>query len=155
MKKLMPLFFVLLLMPALFAGCGSEKAIEFDPAQAAQALIESDAFSDLLSPITTKIAASLYGVDEASIVTCSVYCSTGATAEEIAIFQCVDEAGAQALEAAARTRLDNQAAVYESYGPESVPKIAHADVRVNGVYAACVVSNDHDAAAAILDQYMK
>ena len=155
MKKLLPLSLVLLLVLTLFAGCGGEKAIEFDPAQAAQALVESDAFSDLLSPINAKIAASLYGVDESMITQCGVYCSTGATAEEIAIFKCADEAGAQALEAAARTRLDNQAAAYASYGPESVPKIEQADVRVNGVYVACVVSADHAAAAAILDQYMK
>lgn len=155
MKKLLSLVLALLLMLALFAACGSEKAPEFDPAQAAQALVESEAFSDLLSPIDAKIAASLYGVDEASIAACGVYCSTGATAEEIAVFKCTDEASAAALEKAAHTRLDNQAAAYASYGPESVPKIEQADVRVNGVYVACVVSNDRAAAAAILDQFMK
>lgn len=154
MKKLRSLTLLLLLALSIFAGCGSEKPVQFDPAQAATELVDSGAFQDILSPIGQQIAASLYAVDEASIAACSVYCSTGATAEEIAIFQCVDEAAAEAVEAAVHTRLENQALAYESYAPETVPKIERADVRIQGVYVACVVSEDNAAAAKILDKYM-
>ena len=155
MKKLLSLALAAVLVLCLLTGCGSEQEkVSFDPAEAAEALLETKAFSDILSPVDAKVAESLYSVDPEKVAACAVYCSTGATAEEIAIFQCSDEAAAKALEQSARARLESQAAAYAGYGPQEVPKLENADLRVSGVYVTCVVSADTAAAAAVLDKYM-
>lgn len=157
MKKLVSLASAAVLALCLFSGCGGgPETADFEPADAAAALLESGAFTDILSPIDVRVAAELYGVAVEDIASCAVYCSTGATAEEIAIFRCSDANVAVQLEKTARTRLESQAAAYAAgYGPEEVPKIESADVRVSGVYVSCVVSNDNAAVAQVLDAYIK
>lgn len=157
MKRLVILALAAVLAMGLLAGCGSDgvETADFGPETAAQELLESKAFSDILSPVTAKVAAALYGVKETDISACAVFCSTGATAEEIAIFKVQDENLARQLETAARARLKSQAAAYAGYGPQEVPKLEAADVRRQGVYVSCVVSADTEAAAAVMDKYMK
>jgi len=155
MKKLTSILLLAAVLLTLLAGCGQSASLQIDPAALAGELAESDAFSALLSPIDVKIAANLYGVDAATIAESGVYCSTGATAEEIAVFKCVDEAAAKALVAAAQTRLDNQAAAYAAYAPTAVPAIENAYLRQEGVYVFCVVAEDDAAAETILAKYIK
>ena len=153
MKKCLSLFLSLLLIAAL-AACGSSE-LSFEPGDAAAAVMKDGSFSDLLSPVDERVAKSLYGVSDAEVVSCCVYCSTGATAEEIAVFRCADENAAKTVEAAARARLDSQKAAYATYAPDAVPAIENALVRTRGGYVACVVSGDSAVAGQILDGYMK
>ena len=155
MKKVPSLLLLAAMLLTLLAGCGQSASLQFEPAALAEELAGTDAFSDLLSPIDAKIAASLYGVDASTIASCSVYCSTGATAEEIAVFKCTDENAAKALSDAAQRRLDSQAAAYAAYAPQAVPAIENAIVRQQGAYTVCVVANDNAAAEAVLDHYIK
>ena len=155
MKKLLILSLAFLIMLLSFVGCGGQKTVEFDPQAAADALLASEAFSDILSPIQPAVAAMLYNVSAESIDTCSVCCSTGATAEEIALFRCVDEPSAAALKEAVEQHVQAQKDAYASYAPLEIPKLDNALLRSSGVYVVCVVAADSDAAAAILDQYIK
>ncbi len=155
MKKLLTLSLALLLLLCALAGCGGQKPAQFEPQVAAGALLDSNAFSDILSPVQPAIAAILYGVKLENVDACSVYCSTGATAEEIAVFRCVDEASAAALKQAAQQRLQEQKAAYESYAPLEIPKLDNALLRASGVYVVCVVAEDYDAVRPILDKYIK
>ena len=155
MKKTLVLSLILLLALSIFAGCGGTKTVEFDPQAAADALHDAKAFSDILSPVQSNVAAMLYNMDAESIADCSVYCSTGATAEEIAVFRCKDDAAASALVQNARQRLQSQKDAYASYAPQEVPKLENALLRTSGAYVICVVANDYDAITPILDQYLK
>ncbi len=155
MKKLLILSLALLLLLCALVGCGGQKSAQFDPQEAADALLAAEAFSDILSPIQPAIAAMLYKIPPESIDACSVYCSTGATAEEIAVFRCVDEASAAALKQAAQQRLQEQKAAYESYAPLEIPKLDNALLRASGVYVVCVVAEDYDAVRPILDKFIK
>ncbi len=154
MKKNLIMFLALTLLVSVFAACGNNQP-QFEPEDAALALLEEGAFTDLLSPIDIKIVRSLYALGELEITECSVYCSTGATAEEIAIFRCADAETAKEVELAAKARLESQSATYASYAPEVIPEIENAVVRVRGCYVACVISGDAALASSILDRYMK
>ncbi len=157
MKKLLILSLVFLLALYALSGCGGKQqaTVQFDPQEAADALFASEAFSDILSPIQTNIAAMLYDVPEANIDACSVYCSTGATAEEIAVFRCTDEAAAAALKKAAEQRIEAQKDAYESYAPQEIPKLENALLRSSGAYVVCVVADNYDAVTPVLDRYIK
>ena len=155
MKKLLILALALSLALCALVGCGGQKPVQFDPQEAADALLDSKAFSDILSPIQPGIAAMLYKVPSESVDACSVYCSTGATAEEIAVFRCRDEASAATLKQAAQQRLQEQKDAYESYAPQEIPKLDNALLRASGVYVVCVVAEDYDAVRPILDKFIK
>ena len=156
MKNKLCLLLVILLAVSIFAGCGGKNtAIDFDPQVAADSLLAGDAFSDILSPVSPEIAATLYGIDKADINSCSVYCSTGATAEEIAVFRCTDEAAAAKVEQAAHDRIQAQKDAYVSYAPQEIPKLDNAAVRKAGSYVVLVVAAKYEPVAKILDQYLK
>ncbi len=155
MKKLLILSLALLLLLCALAGCGGRKPVQFEPQEAAGALLDSKAFSDILSPVQPVIAAVLYGVPLENVDACSVYCSTGATAEEIAVFRCRDEAAAAALKQTAQQRLQEQKDAYSSYAPQEIPKLDNALLRASGVYVVCVVAEDYDAVRPILDKFIK
>lgn len=155
MRKYLTISIVILLIFTAFTGCGGARDIHFEPQSLADELLKSEAFSDILSPITPVIASALFGVEQADIESCSVYCSTGATAEEIAVFRCSDEAAAQRVELGAKARAQSQKEAYESYAPQEIPKLDAASIRRAGVYVVYIVAEDSATIAPILDRFMK
>ena len=68
----------------------------YDPETAAQALLDSGAFSDALDTVDQDTAAALYGIDADTITGSAVYTSPSAGAEEIAVLVLTDEDAAAA-----------------------------------------------------------
>ncbi len=155
MKKTVTTVLVLGLMLCALCACGGKDAADFSLDDCARELLASDAFTDLLSPITNETAAGLYGFDVSKLSEAQVYCSTGATAEEIAIFKAVDEAAAKEIKTACEARVEYQKESYESYVPEEVPKLEKAIVRISGVYVVYVTAADSTEAGKVLDGFIK
>ena len=134
------------------AACGGGSAAKgYDPAAAAQALLDSAAFSDTLEQLDKDTAAALYGIDAASITDCAVYASLSMGAEEIAVLTLTDEAAAQTAKTALEKRVSDQIAALESYMPGEVDKLNHAIVEQTGTTALLVVAADAAAAQSALD----
>lgn len=150
MKKLLVITVALCLAVAMFAGCGTQ-AKEYNIHALAESIEKSGSFTDILSQVTTSQAIKLYKIDSSLIKDCAVYCSTGATTEEIGIFQCKDEESAKIVETAAKARADAQKAAYESYAPGEIPKLDDAVIKCEGVYTFYVVSDDPTAVAALIE----
>lgn len=152
MKRLSFVLLAFCMVLAIFTGCAQKtKPAEYDLAALATKLQDSGAFSDFLSPITKEIAASFYGFEDADVTDCVVYCSTGATTEEIALFKCANEAAATKIKANADKRIETQKAIYESYAPAEPPKLDDAIVKQDGLYVFYIVSADTSKAQAVLD----
>ena len=80
-------------------ACGGGGAVgqtPYDPETAAQALLDSGAFSDALDTVDQDTAAALYGIDADTITGSAVYTSLSAGAEEIAVLVLTDEDAAAA-----------------------------------------------------------
>ena len=150
MKKLAIMFLVLALAAGLCAcggsGGASDKAV--DLSSAAEDILGSGAFSDILSQPPEGVAARLYGYDEGDVEEYVLYTGTGATAEEIFLVKAADGAAASRIAALCRTRVDNQKTAFESYVPAEIPKLDSAVVTVDGNYVFFVVANDAAAASA-------
>lgn len=146
-KCLLPLTLALLLCAC---GSGSGNVEPFDPAAAAGSLLSSQAFSEPLESIDQDVACMLYGIDESTVTDSAVYGSTGATAEEIAVFTFSDADGAAAGKAALETRVADQKSVLESYQPAEIVKLDAARVEQRGNSVLLVVASDSEAAAAAL-----
>ena len=144
------------MITGILSGCAQKaKPVEYDLEALAKGLNESGAFSDILSPISKDIAASLYGFEDAEVTDCVVYCSSGATTEEIALFKCATEEAATKLKASVDKRTQTQKEIYESYAPAEPPKLDDAIVTQNGLDVFYIVSDDYTKAQAVLDSQNK
>lgn len=153
MKKTVFFLLAISLTLGLFSGCAqkSEEPVSYDLAALSQKIHDTDAFSDILSPISPEIAAGFYGFTSEEVKESVVLCSTGATTEEIALFQCADEQAAEKLLKAAQTRAETQSAIYESYAPAEPPKLADAIIKRDGTYVFYIVAVDYAKVQAALD----
>ena len=150
-KRLFALVLAALAM-AVMAGCGARSDdIQIDIADLSRELREKGEFEDELSPISDAAIQKLYGLED--YVSAEVYVSSGATAEEIALFEFDStEAAAGGLKQA-QFRIEGQRADFESYIPQEVPKLDRAVVEQLGRYVVVCVS-DGDAAEEALTEYI-
>ena len=152
MKRILYLSLIII---ALLTGCTekSQGTADIEIQALANGLIDSGCFSENLGRLDLDITISLYGIEESSIEDAVCYASTGATAEEIALFECADQASANAVETACEKRVSNQADAYKAYAPLEVEKLDNAVIRVIGNYVLLCVSNDKDAAVTVIDSF--
>ena len=133
-------------MTLVLCACGGGAAEPFDPASTASALLDSGAFSENLEQLDQDVACMLYGIDESTVTGSAVYGSTGATAEEIAVFTLTDETAAQAAKTALETRVSDQKTALESYLPAEIVKLDAAIIEQRGSSVLMVVAADAEAA---------
>lgn len=148
-KRLFLIIFSACLMVGILSGCAnkaddssSQETKEYDLEELAMDIYNTNEFSDILDTVSAEAAEGLYGIDPADLENSYVMCSTGATAEEIGLFRCVDEDAAARVQAKAKDRIESQKAAYESYAPEEIPKLDDAVIKSTGVYVFYVVSTD-------------
>ena len=137
-------------MTLVLCACGGGATEPFDPASTASALLDSGAFSENLEQLDQDVACMLYGIDESTVTGSAVYGSTGATAEEIAVFTLTDETAAQAAKTALETRVSDQKTALESYLPAEIVKLDAAIIEQRGSSVLMVVAADAEAAQAVL-----
>ena len=129
--RLMPAALLCLALTACGGG-GAVGQTPYDPETAAQALLDSGAFSDALDTVDQDTAAALYGIDADTITGSAVYTSLSAGAEEIAVLVLTDEDAAAAALDGLEARVADQKAVLESYQPDEVSKLDSAIVEQRG-----------------------
>ncbi len=153
MKKILALILALCMAASLCACGGSGSRKDIDPEALAQALLDSGAFTDLLSRPADGVAARLYGYAEEDVASAILYTGTGATAEEILILKAHDAAGADAVKTLCETRVSNQKLAFQNYAPDEVTKLDSAIIAVSGSTVIFVVPADAAAAQAVVDSY--
>ncbi|GMQ62488.1 DUF4358 domain-containing protein [Vallitalea maricola] len=123
-------------------GCGGkDKDITIDISALAGDLTSKIEFQDDLTKIEGNSVESIYQIDYA--VSSEVYVSSGATAEEVAVFELKDEKEADNAYKAAEERIDAQKQAFESYVPEEMEKLDNAVVKKIGKYVIVCVANDN------------
>jgi hypothetical protein len=105
--------------------------------------------------VDDKTAQKLYGFGDGVVRNMKVYESTGATAEEVAVFEAKDEASAQTVKKAAQDRIENQKEGFQDYQPKEMTKLKNPILVQSGKYVVLCVSNDNTAAQKAIDGIMK
>lgn len=149
MKKLC---FAIVVFLALFA-CSAPGG-SFEPSALAGDLLDSGAFSDKLAQTDSQIGFYLYELSPDLAKEALFYFSSGATAEELAVFKARSNQDAESIAAAVRTRIAAQSVSFADYNPGEVPKLDSAVLKVSGVYVVFCVANDYSAASAVIDAYI-
>lgn len=133
-----------LIMMAAMSGCsGKEEITVLDISSLTSELLEQAEFEDELSPVDDEVIKKLYDIED--YVNASVYLSSGATAEEIAVFEFDGRDTAAAGLKKAQERVEEQRTDFESYIPKEIPKLDRAVVKQEGNYVIVCVSNSGKA----------
>ena len=151
-RKQARLFLFSVIMMIMLSGCSTQKGrTDIDISGLCSELLEKAEFEDELNTVDDAIIKMLYGIDD--YVEAAVYLSSGATAEEIAVFEFDSkETAADALKKA-RVRIEEQKKDFESYIPKEIPKLDRAVVIQSDSYVIVCVSNS-DKAEEIITQYI-
>ena len=129
----------------ILSGCSSKPVAEItlDVDECADILLETIAFQDILTAVSDEMAATLYQISEQDAVKQKVYVSSGATAEEIAVFEAADTDAAQRIENAVLQRVADQQASFKDYLPAELPKLNDPYLLVRDKYVILCLSDDN------------
>lgn len=154
MKKLVAIIMMVCMTLSLTVGCG-EEAVTVDVKQMAADLKANLEFVDELSEVDTETALALYGLTTEQVPNSSVYMSSMATAEEIAVFEAKDSETLEQVKAAVDQRIVDQRKAYEDYVPGELEKLTDPTIVVKGNYVVLCVSDDDDASKKEIESLMK
>jgi hypothetical protein len=147
-------FLLLAFIAAVFAlpGCSSrsDDDIVLNVQECADKLLETIAFKDTLTEINEQAITTIYHIAAEDVLEKKVYVSTGATAEEIAVFEAIDHDAAKRVEAAVWQRVDKQKVGFRDYLPKELPKLKDPIVLVKGNYVIFCVSDHKEEVEAEL-----
>ena len=158
MKKF-GLILMCIMMAVLSACSGGTTAKELNMTELAEKLKTSGAFeqniSSTMAQVKAEKAVKRYGADSADVQDAVYYTCVGATAAEILIFQCTDEAAAKRVYALADTHLTDLQNTYQSYAPAEAQKVANAVKQQYGKYVIVVVSSNADTVKSVIAEETK
>ena len=138
-KKITAAALALALILALTA-CGQPKEPE----------LNIDEFGEQLYSLDEAVAQGLYGVD--ADTRCWVRAGSGATAEELAVFEAKDAAAAASLAEKLQARNSERLADYADYLPAEVPKLENAVIISGGRYVVLCVATDASAVKELAEK---
>lgn len=141
---------LLIMMAALLTGCGKKEVTNIKPDDIANRLLKEVTYGGNLDQMNDDMIAILYDVNAEDVSKQIVYCSTDATADEIAVFEATSEDAAKRVEEVVKQRVTDQKASFEGYEPKEVEKLEKAIVKRVGKVVVLSVSNDSDKANEIL-----
>ncbi|MGN1080988.1 MAG: DUF4358 domain-containing protein [Acutalibacteraceae bacterium] len=146
------LFVLSITIIATLFGCSAQNdTTDIDIGYLSNELLEKAEFEDELNAIDDTTIKKLYNIDD--YVKASVYLSSGATAEEIAVFEFDSKDTAADGLKKAQVRIEEQKTDFESYIPKEIPKLDRAVVKQSGKYVIVCVSNSNTA-EKIITQYI-
>ena len=150
MKK--TLLSLTLLLAFVLCACGGKSVSDETPDinQKAEALLNEIDYEDELSEIDEDMISLLYSeLDLNDVTDKKVYVSSGATAEELALFLCKDVDAARRVMSAATQRVLDQRESYEGYNPKEVLRLDSMKIMRRGNLVVLTVSSDPDKANEI------
>ncbi|MGN0163497.1 MAG: DHHW family protein [Candidatus Ornithomonoglobus sp.] len=132
----------------LYTGGGAADVEAF-----ANEMLAGVGFTDTLSPASETVSGRLFGLEENSLLQGCVYASGGSTAEEFALFEAASPEAAQEVAQKLAAQVEDRKPDFESYKPEEMPKLNNPVIVVNGNVAMLCVTDNADAARAIMEKY--
>lgn len=142
---------VFILMAVTLCACGAENT-KINIEELSADLISNVEFADEMTLINEKTIENLYNIDYA--VSQQVYMGSGATAEEVAVFELKDENDANKALDAVKQRIEVQKQDFETYIPAEIPKLENAIVKKIGQYVIVCISDGKEA-DEIINGYIK
>lgn len=154
MKKNICLLLTLLIVAVSMNACG-EQAVALDVSATADELAKAVPFTDQLNELDESMITKIYDISSDDFTNAKVYTSTGATPEEIAVFQAKDDDAVKKIEFALKERIKEQKASFEDYVPAEMPKLESPFMITKGRFVILCISDHNDTAKNIIDNMAK
>mgnify|MGYP000878504236 CR=1 FL=1 len=160
-KPRISIVLILIAVMMIFTSCGNndddydlnENNLDLNVSECADKLKENIPFEDTITAIDDKMGISIYQLNAEDVAEQKVYVSTGATAEQIAVFEATDNNAAKRIETAIMQRIADQIESYQDYMPEEVPKLSDPFIKVIGKYVILCISDHNEDVEVVLDKY--
>ena len=134
----------------VFTGCeGETEPVVIDIDAVAKSIYEGVKFDDELAKLDSEAVKYLYGIEDG--ISAVVYIGSGATAEEIAVFDAGDDAGGEMLQKTVEKHITDQIESYRNYVPAEVARLEKAVIVREGRYVLLCVTDDTAAAKGIME----
>ena len=144
---------VLICMMLTACSGGSEKSVDFEPADAVNEIVSTVEMSSMAEVQSDRLS-SYIDYDQSKIQKYSLYiCGSGGFADEVGIFKMDSEASAKDLEAVVKTRIESRKVDFKDYNPDEYTKLENASIVQKGNYLFYCVTGDNDTAKSIFDKY--
>lgn len=157
MKKEMWIIIIIILIfvaiSAIILFTNKEKDITIDVNKLANDIIQNIEFEDELNKVDDETVKKLYGITDT--VSQVVYMSSGATAEEIAIFEFKSKEECQTGLEKANMRINEQKQSFKDYMPKEMKKLEEAIVVNKNNYLIVCITDNQGEIEKILNKYIK
>lgn len=128
------------------------KDVKIDVDELTKILMQNIKFEDEMNLADSETIKILYNIDNA--ITQKVYLSSGATAEEIAIFEFKNKNEANEAIKQVNTRIENQKESFRNYLPKEMSKLENAIIIKKNQYIIMCVTEDENG-QNIIESYIK
>ena len=143
---------ILIILTGIFILRKANQKIVIDVNKLSENIIKNIKFEDEMNLTDAETVKRLYNIDNAILE--KVYLSSGATAEEVAIFEFEDKENAKEAISKVDERIENQKSSYSGYAPKEVKRLEDAILIQKDKYIMFCVTGDQNAQKLILE-YMK
>lgn len=141
---------------ALLCSCQSKDPTNGktpQPNDIAAEIVEKGEFPEMLE-MDVDIVQRKYSLDRALLEDCSVYiCSSGAQADEVAVFKAADAGAAKKIKKSVEKRAETIYTDFVDYVPGEIPKVDDHIIIVKGSYVFFVIAAQPKSAQQIFERY--
>lgn len=151
--RFIPLLLLAALLCVSFSGCGGNKPREVSSTvPEIYSKLVATGHLPAMTPVSERDMGEIYGIDTEKIRQSAFYLSENYSvlADEVAIFEAVDEAYAEEVLGILQARLKSKADVAATYSPEEYAKIMKTTAYRVGSYVYFVVCDEYDALMNIM-----
>lgn len=131
----------------------SSSDVEISAKGLADKLLKEIDFKDELDSIDTEMALMQYNLTSEEVEEVVMYLSTGASAEEIAIFK-VKGDNLRKVQSAVERRISDKKTSFKDYNPDELEKLEDPTMYVKDDYVVLCISDDDNKSRDVIDKYM-
>lgn len=153
MKKIWIVILIIVIIGVIVVFTNDNKGITIDINELSKDIIENIEFEDELNKTDNETASKLYDIN--NFTSQSVYMSSGATSEEIAIFEFEDKEACKVALEKANKRIEEQKQNFKDYMPKEMKKLENAMIKNKNQYLIVCITNHPEEVGKILSKYLR
>lgn len=153
MKKEIWIIILIIIIGAVIVFTNKPKDIPIDINTLVEDIMQNVKFEDELNKVDSETVAKLYDIN--NTVSQEVYMSSGATAEETAIFEFKDKDECKRALEKVNKRISEQKQNFKEYMPKEMKKLENAIIKNKSKYLIVCITDNIENVEIILNKYIK
>lgn len=152
-KRIWIIIIIIILIGAVVIFSTKEKNVTIDINKLSDDIMQNIKFEDEMNKVDKKTTEKLYTINNA--INQVVYMSSGATAEEIAIFEFENKEECKGAMENANKRIEEQKESFKDYMPKEMKKLEESIISTKDKYLMIFVTDNQNGVQKILNKYIK